>query len=113
MYRPGAGGPDDASNGLRVSQPSEAACPKLTPNNDASFVVCVIPSDPAETRKPKAAIMELVAAHGYSDDDTFALKLALEEALSNAVKHGNCNDPSKEITIRYAVDDEKGRRVRA
>lgn len=30
------------------------------------------------------------------------LHLGLQEALVNAVKHGNCSDPSKLITVRYA-----------
>lgn len=30
------------------------------------------------------------------------LHLGLQEALVNAVKHGNCSDPSKLITVRYS-----------
>lgn len=38
---------------------------------------------------------------GYAEKDLFGIRLALEEALVNAVKHGNRNDPSKTVHVRY------------
>jgi serine/threonine-protein kinase RsbW len=38
---------------------------------------------------------------GYSRKERFGIRLALEEAIVNAVKHGNRNDPSKTVVIRY------------
>ena len=43
----------------------------------------------------------------FPEEATFALRLALEEALCNAVRHGNQNDASKPITVRYAITPEK------
>jgi serine/threonine-protein kinase RsbW len=43
---------------------------------------------------------------GYLDRDIFGLQLALDEAVTNAIKHGNRNDPGKSVKIRYAVNDE-------
>ena len=43
----------------------------------------------------------------FSQEDVFAVHLALEEAFANAVKHGNKMDPSKEVRIEYSVDSEK------
>jgi len=45
-----------------------------------------------------------VKGAGYCADAVFAVKLALEEALINAVKHGNRDDPAKTVTIEYDVD---------
>ncbi len=81
--------------------------PKVDPDNEATFNVCVIPSDIKQTCNPKAAILSDLQQCQYSEDDVFAIKLALEEALTNAVKHGNCCDPSKRITVRYAVSNLK------
>ena len=67
----------------------------------------VIPSrlsDAAEVQKTIAADVE---AAGYSENAQFAIRLALEEALSNAVRHGNCGDESKEVIVEYSVDDEQ------
>ena len=38
---------------------------------------------------------------GYSEEDVFAIHLALEEAFVNAVNHGNKKDPTKEVKIEY------------
>jgi serine/threonine-protein kinase RsbW len=38
---------------------------------------------------------------GYGEKETFAIRLALEEALVNAIKHGHESDPSKEVQLRY------------
>ncbi|HZV04460.1 MAG TPA: ATP-binding protein [Gemmataceae bacterium] len=38
---------------------------------------------------------------GYCEKETFAVRLALEEALVNAIKHGHQSDPSKEVQLRY------------
>ncbi len=43
---------------------------------------------------------------GFCEDDTFGIHLALEEAMINAVKHGNGGDPNKKITIEYLVTQE-------
>ena len=52
----------------------------------------VIPNDLRRAKEPEARILADIARHfGYDADTTFAIKLSLEEALTNAVKHGNCN----------------------
>lgn len=39
----------------------------------------------------------------YSNEERFAVHLAVEEALVNAIKHGHKGDPSKEVQLRYLV----------
>lgn len=80
---------------------------QVDPDNEATFRTCVIKNDQRETDIPKRAILAELERCGFCDDAVFAIKLALEEALTNAVKHGNRGDPSKTITIRYAVSSEK------
>jgi serine/threonine-protein kinase RsbW len=55
------------------------------------------------------AISPAIAAmldQGYSHRDMFAMRLALEEAIVNAVKHGNASDPAKEVRVRFRVTNE-------
>ncbi len=40
----------------------------------------------------------------YSEKDRFAVRLALEEAIVNAVKHGHRGDPSKQVRVRYHLE---------
>ena len=76
-------------------------------DNEDSYHVCVIPSDQRETFVAKEAIAKELERHHYSEETAFAINLALEEALTNAVKHGNRADPNKKVTVRFAVNDEK------
>ncbi|MFQ5494956.1 MAG: ATP-binding protein [Phycisphaerae bacterium] len=77
------------------------------PDNDSTCKVCVIASDQRETERPKREILDELRRCGFHDDETFAIKLALEEALTNAVKHGNQCDRAKKITVRYSVSREQ------
>lgn len=44
---------------------------------------------------------------GYSTKDAFGVRLALEEALVNAIKHGHGYDPTKIAEFRYSVSPEQ------
>jgi len=66
----------------------------------------VIPTDLQAARSFAEELLDKVAAKGFSDGDMFAVRLALEEALINAIKHGNRADPDKFITIATEVDGE-------
>jgi len=76
-------------------------------DNQADFQVQVVRNDLRSIIPPKEAILAELDRHGYEEADVFALKLALEEALTNAVKHGNANDPEKKVTVRYLITPEK------
>ncbi len=79
----------------------------VDPNNEATFHEHVICSDSREINLPKEAVLDELKRCAFCEDAIFAVKLALEEALCNAVKHGNQGDPTKKVTIRYAVSIEK------
>ncbi len=64
----------------------------------------LIPSDLLAARMPEQEILEALGRFGYPEQAVFAVKLSFEEALINAVKHGNRGDPAKYITIRYDVN---------
>jgi len=67
----------------------------------------VIPSDPAEARRVQGDIEQLLQYHRYGERDVFSIKLALEEALVNAIKHGNQMDRSKQVRISYLVQPDR------
>jgi serine/threonine-protein kinase RsbW len=56
-------------------------------------------------------VMERVAAGmsaaGFSSRDVFAVRLAVEEAVVNAIKHGHQGDPSKMVCVTYRVSVER------
>jgi serine/threonine-protein kinase RsbW len=66
-----------------------------------------IPSDLYQAKEPERIILQEVQKHKFSEEALFAIKLTLEEAVTNAIKHGNKCDRSKQVTIRYFVDDDQ------
>jgi serine/threonine-protein kinase RsbW len=78
----------------------------MDPQRDSdlsSSVDVVIPSDPAEARRVQERIEQLLQARQTNEHDVFSIKLALEEALVNAIKHGNQLDRSKKVRIVYRL----------
>ncbi|MCC5829744.1 MAG: ATP-binding protein [Phycisphaeraceae bacterium] len=67
----------------------------------------VIRSDRSEAADVEEKITELARQAGFRDSAVFAIRLALDEALANAIHHGNREDPAKKVTIQVAIDDEK------
>lgn len=66
-----------------------------------------IPSDPAEARRVQDDIERLLQARHVNDHDAFSIKLALEEALVNAIKHGNQMDRAKKVHIAYQLHSDR------
>ena len=48
-------------------------------------------------------ILDAVEKAGFNSQSTFAIKLALEEALINAIKHGNKLDLKKNVHIEASI----------
>jgi serine/threonine-protein kinase RsbW len=66
-------------------------------------LVFTIPSDLAASRDVHKAIMDRVESLNYGEQSSFAIRLALEEGLMNAIKHGNKLDPSKTVHVEAKV----------
>jgi serine/threonine-protein kinase RsbW len=62
-----------------------------------------IASDYADAREVQRLIRQEVEKAGFDSDSQFAIKLALEEALINAIKHGNKLDRTKRVQVEWRV----------
>ena len=69
--------------------------------------IVVIPSDPAEAMRVQTEIEQALLATQYGDHEVFGIKLALEEALVNAIKHGNQMDRTKTVRIAYRIETSR------
>ena len=67
----------------------------------------VIATDLDAARIAAEELLDTVEAGGCPSEALFAIRLALEEALANAIKHGNRYDRSKSITVTIEIDDER------
>jgi serine/threonine-protein kinase RsbW len=60
-----------------------------------------------EVRQVQADIKDALLAHLFDEQQQFHVELALEEALVNAIKHGNQLDPGKRVLVRYDVSPQR------
>jgi len=67
----------------------------------------VLPTDLAAVRATEREVLACLRDLGYDDDQLFAVRLALEEALVNAMKHGNRLDPDLSVHVAYLVTPER------
>ena len=64
----------------------------------------VLTSSTAQIDKAQRSLISAAQQRGYDRSSCFALRLALEEALTNAILHGNRSNPHKRVTVQYRVD---------
>lgn len=62
-----------------------------------------IPSIPEKIPYVEELLAEVLLEDGFSEDDVFGVRLALDEALANAIRHGNGRDPEKKVRIRFRI----------
>ncbi len=73
----------------------------------AYSIYIVIASDPVDARRVQDEIEVALKANHFTEKEIFGIRLALEEALVNAIKHGNNLDKSKKVHIAYGVTPER------
>ncbi len=66
-----------------------------------------ISSIPSQLSNVENAILPVLDNKGYGERNIFAVKLALEEAVVNSIKHGNELDDTKKVTISFYIDDDR------
>ena len=63
--------------------------------------------DRVSTTQEMDRVLEAVATamrgESYPARDVFAVRLAMEEAIINAIRHGHHYDPGKEVSVRHLV----------
>src|SRR5262245_17718352 len=86
----------------RVAPSKIRVSPQVSVQRDFS-----ISSDLNEARRLQCEIECALTHAAFAEREVFAIKLALEEALVNAIKHGNNLDPAKKVHIRYSVCSDR------
>ena len=64
-----------------------------------------IASELDEGHRVLAELLDKLETEGWSSRDIFGLRLALEEAVVNAIKHGNGQDESKRVELVFTLTD--------
>ena len=61
----------------------------------------------AEIAPTIESVVRAMADQLYAEKDVFAVRLALEEALVNAIRHGNHDDVARRVSVSYLVGPER------
>ena len=72
-----------------------------------TFTNIQISSDFHQAKKVEEQIIAAAEECGYDDETIFALRLSIEEALSNAIRHGNLYDSTKKVDVQYSINPER------
>lgn len=67
----------------------------------------VVESISSAVTSVREEILTELKANSYSEEDIFAVHLALEEAFINSVRHGHKMDAAKGVKIDYSVAPDK------
>ncbi|NDC54643.1 MAG: ATP-binding protein [Planctomycetia bacterium] len=62
-----------------------------------------LPSERGASRLVMDDLLEQLGLHGWDPSDIFGIHLAVEEAIVNAIVHGNKLDPAKTVHVRCSV----------
>ena len=53
------------------------------------------------------SVLADLQAAGFPEKCRFAVKLALDEAMANAVRHGNESDPDRDVTAEWEIHEDR------
>ena len=76
------------------------------------WIACSEQLIPSETGAGKRVIDDVLSAlhqHCWRENDVFGIHLAVEEAVVNAIKHGNQFDKDKKVRIVYRMAPDRFR----
>ena len=68
-----------------------------------------LPSERGASRLITEDLLEHLGVHGWPPSDIFSIHLAAEEAIVNAIIHGNKLDPAKKVHVSCMVSPELAR----
>jgi serine/threonine-protein kinase RsbW len=71
--------------------------------------VLVLASHAGEVATFMRRLLKMLAACDFPTTDVFAIQLAVEEELTNAIKHGNAMDRSKRVQVAVALGKKECR----
>ena len=60
-----------------------------------------------EARAAEEKLLADISSCGYDEAAVFAIRLAVEEALNNAIRHGNCMDSSKVAEFAFEINEKQ------
>jgi serine/threonine-protein kinase RsbW len=74
---------------------------------EASVVELILESNLANVERAEEAARSVSARVGFDEEAEFHIEMAVHEAVINAIHHGNKEDPTKKVYIRFLVFEDR------
>jgi len=78
----------------------------MTQQNEKWAADQIIPSQADDAIAVITEMVDQLRQREWEEQDLFGVHLALEEAIMNAIKHGNEGDPTKQVDVRCELSSE-------
>ncbi len=89
---------------LRTSLDNVEKISRLLPYCSGCLLNLVVPADPKAIDQVTEGVMRVLREKGFRGEDEHHVELALQEALTNAVRHGCQGDPTKQVQCTVTCD---------
>jgi serine/threonine-protein kinase RsbW len=96
-----------SSSGVRHSGRVNGSSQSLKSTNPLKFTISSDPAHHEQRRVAQEQILQRVHECGYDEQSTFAIKISMDEALTNAIKHGNKHDPTKHVHVEARISPKR------
>ena len=94
-------------NELSLSTLEESEALKHKETATAQVIMLSLPSSMQHVYLLDVVVSEVLKEVGFTEETQEQINLAAIEAGTNAIKHGNKEDPHKRATIQFILDDDK------
>ncbi len=74
---------------------------------EANIVEMTLESDLNRMEVVEELARRVSATAGFDEDDQHKIEMAVHESVINAIWHGNKNDPSKQVWLRFQIFDDR------
>jgi len=74
---------------------------------ESNIVEMTLESDLNRVEVVEEVARRVSATAGFDEDDQHKIEMAVHESVINAIWHGNKNDPSKQVWLRFQIFDDR------
>jgi len=74
---------------------------------ESNIVEMTLESDLNRVEMVEEIARRVSATAGFDEDDQHKIEMAVHESVINAIWHGNKNDPSKQVWLRFQIFDDR------
>jgi serine/threonine-protein kinase RsbW len=104
-----SGSPNRPSHSRRGCNLAAKNSPAAIPISDKDWDTILstsIPSDPLAGRQVMEELLKRLEQFQWVNEEAFGVHLAVEEALVNAIRHGNREDASKQVSVLCKISHD-------